>query len=124
MPIFEIPIIFSKTGTYKIKAKNLGEAINKIYDPSIGLPKEEEYLGDSLQLDYDRIEELNEPFAELPEFFAFMEKNQKNTPHIKNIDKWTLLRKLSELIDDPITVMKNLTEKGQEFDKFIIAKIK
>lgn len=55
MKTFKIPVVYQMWGTYTIKAENIEEAKQKVFDPGIGLPDNASYIDDSLQIDEEGI---------------------------------------------------------------------
>lgn len=59
MDIFKIPVIFTMTGEYKIKANNITEAIKEVRDCILPLPTDRIYLENSLEIDMVELYERN-----------------------------------------------------------------
>lgn len=48
---YEISVVYTMMGKYKIKAKDLQDAIDQVEDPAMCLPDNADYLEDSFRID-------------------------------------------------------------------------
>lgn len=61
---FKIPVSWTSIGTMEVEASSLKEAIAKVEDDSLGLPKDSSYLDGSFEVDIELINQVKSAVGE------------------------------------------------------------